>query len=92
MAGRDSLKGAGMMSYKRARADFEHLETIAELCDQMELDAEREALMRNPTKAKAGEMYEAACRLWFDEHGVVNGTEAIAKRIMRERGQANVVV
>lgn len=54
--------------YAKARAAFEYLESLAELDDQVELDAEREGLMRNPTKTKAADMYEAGIRLWFREH------------------------
>jgi hypothetical protein len=57
-----------MGKYERARADFEYLETLAGLDDQVELDSEREALMREPTKFKAAAMYESAIRLWFGEH------------------------
>lgn len=68
------------MTYNRARADFEALERIAELSDQVELDSNRESLMQNPTKARAAEMYESAIRLWFNEHGKSEETAQIAKR------------
>lgn len=58
-----------MKRYDIARADFEALERIAELSDQVELDAEREPLMQNPTKAKAAQLYEFGISLWFGEHG-----------------------
>lgn len=61
-----------MTRYQRARADFEYLETIALLEDQVELDAEREPLMQNPTKEKAADLYEAGIRLWFSEHPNLN--------------------
>lgn len=54
--------------YTQARSDFEYLETFAELDDQVELDGERENLMRDPTKARAAQMYESAIGLWFGEH------------------------
>lgn len=54
--------------YAQARSDFEYLETFAELDDQVELDAERQNLMRDPTKARAARMYESAIGLWFAEH------------------------
>lgn len=57
------------MSYTQARQDFEFLETLAELDDQVELDAERLNLMRNPTKAFAERIYRSAIALWFQEHG-----------------------
>lgn len=57
------------VAYNRAREDFEFLESVAELTDQVELDADRLALMRNPTKAKAAEMYACGIRLWIAEHG-----------------------
>ena len=54
--------------YAQARADFEFLESLAVLEDQVELDAEREPLMQNPTKAKAAAMYESGIASWFREH------------------------
>lgn len=57
-----------MATYKTARSDFEFLETLADLVDQVDLDAEREELMREPTKAHARNMYEDAISLWFKEH------------------------
>ena len=61
-----------MKRYDVARADFEFLERIALLEDQVELDAEREPLMKNPTKAKAAQLYEFGITLWFREHGTDN--------------------
>jgi len=58
-----------VITYEQARADFEFLEGLAELYDQVELDAQRLDLMQNPTKRLAGRMYEAAIRLWFSENG-----------------------
>lgn len=55
--------------YERARADFEALEALTELDDQVELDAMRLELMRNPTKALAARMYEAGVHLWLVENG-----------------------
>lgn len=68
------------MTYARARKDFEFLETIAELEDQVELDAERQDLMQDPTKKRAMQMYESAIDLWFREHGVTEKTRRIAER------------
>jgi len=59
-----------MTRYAQARADFEYLETLAELDEQVELDAERLSLMQNPTKARAAEMYVSSINLWFSEHGI----------------------
>lgn len=59
-----------MKRYEQARKDFELLESIAELSDQMELDAQRLTLMQNPCKRVAAEMYEAGIALWFGEHGI----------------------
>lgn len=56
-------------TYAKARADFEYLESVAELSDQIELDARRLELMQTPTKAKAGDMYWSGITLWFSEHG-----------------------
>lgn len=68
------------MNYQTARRDFETLEKIAELSDQVELDSERLNLMQNPTKQQAMGMYEAGIRLWFDQHGICDRTREIAKR------------
>lgn len=59
-----------MQRYNQARADFEALERIHPLDDQVELDSDRLALMEEPTQAKAASMYEAGIRLWFLEHPV----------------------
>jgi hypothetical protein len=67
------------MNYQQVRKDFEYLETIAQLDDQVELDAERENLMRDPTKAKAAQMYDSGIRLWFGEH---RGKFIHVKRVM----------
>ncbi|AXQ68912.1 hypothetical protein HOU00_gp213 [Caulobacter phage CcrPW] len=55
--------------YDTVRRDFETLERIAELSDQVELDARRLDLMRTPTKAKAADLYHSAILMWFNEHG-----------------------
>lgn len=55
------------MSYAQARKDFEFLESLTELYDQVELDAMRQDLMQNPTKAFAEKMYEMAISSWFAE-------------------------
>lgn len=68
------------MTYEQARRDFEFLETIIELADQVDLDSERENLMQNPTKKTAGRMYQSAVTLWFDENPVTEETEEIAER------------
>jgi hypothetical protein len=66
--------------YDQARADFEALEKIHELYDQVELDAVREELMREPTKTHAASIYESGIDLWFGEHGVPPEAEEIAER------------
>jgi len=57
-----------MKRYDEAREAFEYLQIFADLDDQVELDSAREELMRNPTKSKAADMYEAGIRLWFGEN------------------------
>lgn len=56
------------MTYAKARSDFEYLETLEPLDDQVELDSQRLYLMQEPTKAKACKLYESAIILWFGEH------------------------
>lgn len=68
------------MKYQQAREDFEALECIAELDDQICLDDARLNLMQNPTKKTAMAMYVNGILLWFEEHGVMEGTEQIAER------------
>lgn len=67
------------MNYIKVRADFEYLESKAILEDQVELDAEREPLMQNPTRRKAAFMYMQAIGLWFGEH---RGKFTHDKRVM----------
>lgn len=55
-------------SYTQAREDFEYLETLAQLTDQVDLDSDRETLMRNPSFTQAAKMYANGCRLWMGEH------------------------
>lgn len=57
-----------MPLYKQAREDFEWCERLCELEDQAELDSEREALMQNPTKVKACELYCQGIALWLVHH------------------------
>ena len=45
-----------MVSYAKCRADFEYLESVAELDEQVDLDARRLELMENPTKQTAAEI------------------------------------
>lgn len=54
--------------YREAREAFEYLETLAELEDQVEIDASRLDLMRNPTKALAADMYGRCIALWMGAH------------------------
>ena len=77
------------MNYDQARKDFEYLETLAELYDQVELDAQRLDLMQNPTKARACQMYKAAIGLWFTEHGSNLTTHSGVRAIKEYYGYAN---
>lgn len=56
------------MSYQQARADFEYLESVAEVEDMVAMDADVWSLMRDPTKRRAEEMYLCSIRLWMAEH------------------------
>lgn len=70
------------MSYAQARKDFEFLETLAELTDQVELDAQRLDLMQNPTRQNARRLYVAAICMWFAEHRAkfpIGAVDAIAQ-------------
>jgi len=76
------------MTYRRARSGFEALERVAELSDQVELDAMRLQLMENPTKAMAAKMYRFGITLWFQQHGnryaKDKSVRKIARRISKE--------
>lgn len=56
------------MTYEQTRKDFEYLEALAELSDQVELDTQRLDLMREPTKKRAASLYKDGIHLWFAEH------------------------
>ena len=57
-----------MVGYAQARRDFEYLETIAELDDQVTLAADLIEFMETPTKKFAAELYCGGIDLWFGEH------------------------
>jgi len=57
-----------MPPYETVRRDFEYLESVAELDDCVEIDAQMFDLLRNPTKRKAALIYEGAICSWFQEH------------------------
>lgn len=68
-----------MPRYDTARRDFEWCEELCELADQVELDSERLALMQNPTKAMAGDLYCQGIALWLRRHaGQFVGSENVA--------------
>lgn len=72
-----------MAGYAQARRDLEHLETIFQLNDWVELMSDLESFMRNPNKQYAQGLYERAIGLWFSEHGVEGHgrrTDGIADR------------
>jgi len=74
------------VAYAQSRRDFEYLETIIEVSDMVEIDAEMINLMENPTKNNAAEIYQSAIEIWFSEHswreiGKINRrVAAIARR------------
>jgi hypothetical protein len=68
------------IKYNNARSDFEKLESILELKDQVDIDSDRLLLMRNPTKKTASKMYVNCIKLWFQEHGISDENACIAKR------------
>jgi len=51
--------------HEEIRRAFQALEEICELDDQVEIDAEVQDLMADPTKARASTMYESCIGLWF---------------------------
>lgn len=73
-----------MIPYDRARRDFEFLESLAELTDQVDLDARREELMRDPTKPHAAKMYASAIGLWLQQHEGSFDGNADVQRIAEE--------
>lgn len=74
------------MAYAQARKDFEYLETIREIPDFVEIDANMIPFLRNPTKAFAASLYEQAIELWFSQCGMPDDRRArrIAERYYLE--------
>jgi hypothetical protein len=68
------------MAYLQSRQDFEYLESVRELQDFVEIDAQMTDLMRNPTRKKAQLIYEDAISLWFDE-ARIDGFSSREKRL-----------
>lgn len=48
------------MAYVQARKDFEYLESVAELDDAVEIDAQVFSLLRSPTRKTAEAIYRRA--------------------------------
>lgn len=61
------MDGGPQVTYAKARADFEYLETLADLDDFVEVDAQICFFMRSPTKAFAEQLYLDCIQLWFQE-------------------------
>lgn len=59
----------GRTGYAQSRRDYQYLDSLAEVYDLVEIDAQVFGLMENPTKKLAAEMYQSAISLWFNEHG-----------------------
>mgnify|MGYP001570177959 CR=1 FL=1 len=76
-----------MTTHAKARRDFEYLESLAILEDQVELDADRIYLMQDPTKAMAAQMYTDGIALWFTEHGDRFDAEPRVQRIREYYGE-----
>ncbi len=68
-----------MSRYNEVREAFETLEKLAELDDCVEIDAQMFELLERPTKAHAADIYRSAIEMWFGEHGILPGSEEIAK-------------
>lgn len=64
--------------YAQARADFEYLESLAEMDDFVEVDARVMELMRSPTKSTALKLYITAIDRWFTE-ALLTGRELTAR-------------
>lgn len=73
--------------YADVRRTFEYLESLAELTDQVELDASRIDLMRTPTKAMAASMYLSAIHMWLAEHGSHYADDFNVTQIAEEYGE-----
>ena len=66
--------------YQKTRSDFEELETFSDLEDWMAIEEQMLNLMRDPSKKMAETLYDSAIRLWFQQNGVLPGTEEIAEQ------------
>lgn len=75
-----------MSKYARARADFEYLESIVEVADLVEVDAQVFDLMQEPTKARAAEMYADCIDFWFSEHRTHHDDDYKVRRIRKRWG------
>ena len=58
---------AMMVTYEQTKADFLALEEIAEVDDMVEIDAKVMALMADPTKKRAQDMYATCIEFWFSQ-------------------------
>ena len=63
-----------------AVADYKKLCSLAEVDDLVSVEEEFWNLVFDPTKKQATELIENAIWLWFNEHGVVDGSEQILKK------------
>jgi len=69
-----------MSKYEQAKSDMYKLESIIPLDDWLPVMDEFEELMKDPTKKRAGSMYEGAILLWFNENPVTIETKGIYDR------------
>lgn len=76
-----------MPTYAKCRRDAEFLEGLVEAGDWVEVDAEVESLMRDPTKRKAAELYGSVIAIWASEHSDgPHFSNPKVRKIMRDHG------
>lgn len=65
------------MNYQTLRADFEYLESLAELPDWMGAEEEFVFFLRDPSKKKAADIYDGLIRAWFRQNCFTNYPESL---------------
>jgi hypothetical protein len=71
-----------MTGYAQTRKDYDFLNSIIAVDDQVSLMDQVQDLMENPNKAYAQSMYEGAIGLWFSERRV-SSTDDVPKKHRR---------
>ena len=71
------------LTYKQVREDFEYIESLCELDDQVEIMANIDEFMRNPTKAYATGLYRSKLLMWFRERRFYGHAKLKDERVIK---------